>query len=77
MAVRGKDIASVIKQQIEDFDGQVNVVDVGTVVEIGDRETIFSNPTHPYTKALMKAVPIADPKKRFRGDDINLSLIHI
>ena len=36
MAVRGKDIASVIKQQIEDFDGQVNVVDVGTVVEIGD-----------------------------------------
>ncbi|MBH27113.1 MAG: F0F1 ATP synthase subunit alpha, partial [Chloroflexi bacterium] len=36
MAVRGKDIASVIKQQIEDFDSQVNVVDVGTVVEIGD-----------------------------------------
>ena len=36
MAVRGKDIASVIKQQIEDFDAQVNVVDVGTVVEIGD-----------------------------------------
>ena len=31
MALRGKDIASVIKQQIEDFDGQVNVVDVGTV----------------------------------------------
>jgi len=36
MAVRGKDIASVIKQQIEGFDAQVNVVDVGTVVEIGD-----------------------------------------
>ena len=36
MAVRGKDIASVIKQEIEDFDAQVNVVDVGTVVELGD-----------------------------------------
>ena len=36
MAVRGKDIALVIKQQIEDFDTQVNVVDIGTVIEVGD-----------------------------------------
>ena len=36
MAVRGQDIASVIKRQIEDFGSQLTMVDVGTVVEVGD-----------------------------------------
>ena len=36
MAVRGEDIAAVIKRQIEEFGGQVSMVDVGTVVEVGD-----------------------------------------
>ena len=36
MAVRGQDIASVIKRQIEDFGGQLQMVDVGVVVEVGD-----------------------------------------
>ncbi len=36
MAVRGQDIASVIKRQIEDFGGDLTMVEVGTVVEVGD-----------------------------------------
>lgn len=36
MAVRGQDIASIIKKQIEQFGSQVSVRDVGTVVEVGD-----------------------------------------
>ncbi|MBI2855224.1 MAG: F0F1 ATP synthase subunit alpha, partial [Chloroflexi bacterium] len=36
MTVRGQDITSVIKRQIQEFGGQVTMVDVGTVVEVGD-----------------------------------------
>ena len=36
MAVRGQDIASVIKRQIEEFGGRLTMVDVGVVVEVGD-----------------------------------------
>ncbi|MBF8266903.1 MAG: atpA [Dehalococcoidia bacterium] len=36
MAVRGQDITSVIKRQIQEFGGQVTMVDVGTVVAVGD-----------------------------------------
>ena len=60
---------------VERVSHYIGVMYLGRMVEIGDRQTIFSNPTHPYTKALMKAVPIADPKKRFRGGDINFKAI--
>ena len=36
MAVRGQDITSVIRRQIQDFGGEVSMVDIGTVVEVGD-----------------------------------------
>jgi len=36
MAVRGQDIASVIKRQIEEFGGELTMVDIGTVVEASD-----------------------------------------
>ena len=36
MAVRGQDIASVIKKQIEGYSSDLSVVDVGTVIEVGD-----------------------------------------
>ena len=36
MTTAGQDIASVIKRQIEEFGGELTMVDVGTVVEAGD-----------------------------------------
>ena len=60
---------------VERVSHYVGVMYLGRMVEIGDRQTIFSNPTHPYTRALMKAVPTADPKKRFNSDDINFKPI--
>ena len=60
---------------VERVSHYVGVMYLGRMVEIGDRQTIFSNPTHPYTRALMKAVPIADPKMRFNRDDINFKPI--
>ena len=41
---------------------RVAVMYLGTLVEVGGRDQIWRNPQHPYTKALLAAAPIADPK---------------
>ncbi len=43
---------------------RVGVMYLGHIVELGTREEIFENPTHPYTQALLSAVPIPDPRRR-------------
>ena len=43
---------------------RVMVMYLGQVVEIGDSETMFNNPLHPYTKALLSSVPSLDPDDR-------------
>lgn len=41
---------------------QVVVLYLGKVVESGNAKDVYSNPQHPYTRALMSAVPVPDPK---------------
>jgi peptide/nickel transport system ATP-binding protein/glutathione transport system ATP-binding protein len=60
---------------VERVSHRVGVMYLGRIVEIGSRQQVFENPQHPYTQALMKAVPIADPTIRKSERDLNFKPI--
>ena len=60
---------------VERVSHQVGVMYLGRIVELGPRRAVFEDPQHPYTQALMKAVPIADPNKRKSEKDLNFKPI--
>ena len=41
---------------------RIAIMYLGKIVEMGGKEAIFSNPKHPYTEALLSAIPIPDPR---------------
>ncbi len=60
---------------VERVSHQVGVMYLGRIVEMGPRARVFENPQHAYTQALMKAVPIADPRRRKSEKDLNFKPI--
>ncbi|MEU4806266.1 ABC transporter ATP-binding protein [Actinosynnema sp. NPDC023587] len=52
---------------------RVAVLYLGRVVETGDRDAVFDHPRHPYTRALVSAVPLPDPRKERARERIVLT----
>lgn len=60
---------------VERVSHHVGVMYLGRIVEIGPRAAVFDTPQHPYTQALLSAVPVADPRKRKFADDVRFKPI--
>jgi ABC-type oligopeptide transport system ATPase subunit len=60
---------------VERISHHVAVMYLGRIVEIGPRAAVFGNPRHPYTRALLAAVPVADPRQRKLREDLGFTPI--
>ncbi len=49
---------------VEHLCERIAVMYLGRIVEVADREQLFSNPQHPYTEALLSSIPVPDPTRR-------------
>lgn len=49
---------------VENISDRIGVMYLGSMMEITDRDELYRSPKHPYTQALLSAIPIADPTKK-------------
>ena len=52
---------------------RIAVMYLGKIVELADRSSVYQRPMHPYTVALLSAVPVPDPERRIKRERIRLS----
>ena len=49
---------------VKHISDRIGVMYLGSMLEVAPKESIYNDPRHPYTKALISAIPVIDPKKR-------------
>ncbi len=58
---------------VREVSHRVMVLFLGRIVELAGRDAIYTNPLHPYTRALISAVPVPDPEKQRAKKHIRLA----
>ena len=49
---------------------KIAVMYLGKIIELGEKAEIFSNPLHPYTQALLSAIPVPDPERKRKATEL-------
>ena len=58
---------------VKHISSRVAVMYLGKVVEVADKRSLYANPSHPYTQALLASVPVTHPSQRNRGAKVRLT----